>query len=130
MVEISWTPLSKIDPQQQYLVFAGVGERKSAWTFFSYLMRARKVAKQLETSKGLVGYTARMGFLNKELVNLTVWENEEALKVFAHEGQHADCMDKTKAGLKPTQYVRWTVLGSELPPKIEEAINRVQKQNS
>ena len=128
MVTISWTPLAEVNPQSEYLVFAGITERKSVWTFFSYLMRARKVQGQLNTTKGLIGYTARMEFLGKKLVNLTVWENESALAEFAHKGQHAECMEKAKAGLKPTQYVRWQISGSELPPKIEDAISRLQNQ--
>jgi hypothetical protein len=128
MVDIKWTSLKAAEPEQEYLAFAGLTERKSVWTFFSYLMRARKVAGQLNQTNGLIGYTARMEFLGKKLVNLTVWENESDLKDFAHKGQHAVCMEKTKTGLKPTEYVSWRILGSQLPPKIEEAYRRHAEQ--
>jgi hypothetical protein len=124
MVTIAWTSLKEADPNTQYLVFAGLGERKSAWTYLSYLMRARKVEQQLRTTKGLLGYTARLTFAGREIVNVTVWDNEAALEEFAHHGQHVDCMANSKAGLKPTTYVRWSIAGSQLPPTIEEAYLR------
>ncbi len=128
MVDVKWTPLKAAEPERKYLAFAGITERKSVWTFFSYLMRARKVAGQLNQTNGLIGYTARMEFLGKSLVNRTVWESESALKDFAHKGEHAVCMEQTKTGLKPTEYVSWSVLGSQLPPTIEEAYRRHAEQ--
>jgi hypothetical protein len=129
MVEIEWTPLRDASPENEYIAFAGFTERRSVWTFLSYLMRARKIQGQLNNSKGLMGYTARMEFLSKKLINLTVWEKESDLKEFAHQGQHADCMEKTKGGLKPTEYISWKILGSQLPPTIDEAFRRREEQN-
>jgi hypothetical protein len=128
MVEIKWSFLKEVNPETQYLVLAGFTNRKSIWTYLSYLNRSRKVGSQLNKANGLIGYTAKMGFLSKELINVTVWENEGDLKKFTHEGAHADCMEKTKAGLTPTEYVRWNALGSQLPPTMEDAMRRYQEQ--
>jgi hypothetical protein len=126
MPNVKWTTFSEINPEREYFAFANVGERKSVWSYFSLLMGAQKVAKQLEATKGAIGITGRLGFLNKKLVVVGVFENEAALNEFAHSGQHASCMEKTKSKLKTLKCVKWTVLGSKLPPRIEDAINRAK----
>ena len=128
MVEIKWKFLKEAIPQTEYLVLAGFTKRKSLWTYLPYLNRSRKVGHQLNRATGLIGYTARMGFFSKELINVTVWENEDDLKKFTHEGAHLDCMEKTKKGLTPTEYVRWNASGSQLPPTIDEANRRYATQ--
>jgi hypothetical protein len=129
MVEIKWKFLKEAVPETKYLILAGFTNRRSLWTYLPYLNRSRKVGNQLNQATGLIGYTARMGFLSKELVNVTVWENESDLKKFTHEGAHLDCMEKTRKGLTPTEYVRWTVKGSQLPPTIDDACRRYTAQS-
>jgi hypothetical protein len=104
-----------------------MAERKSAWSYFSFLMRARKVQAQLKTAKGLIGYTARLGFSNREVVMVAVFENETALTQFAHAGQHVKCMEKTKPDLKGgMKYAKWNIFGSDIPLKLDDAIARVR----
>ena len=86
MVRIKWTPISEADPKSSYFAYAGYAERKSVWSYFSYLMKARKVQNQLNQAKGLIGFTAQLGFLNRQVVQLAVFENENALREFAHTG--------------------------------------------
>ena len=125
MVEMKWTPLLEANPKREYIAFSEIAERKSAWSYFSWLMRARKIAKQLETAKGVVGYTARLEFLSKKGVMVAVFEDEQALIGFAHAGQHAQCMKQQRITAK-FQRAQWTIPGSEIPLKIDEAINRVK----
>ena len=89
-------------------------------------MRARKVQKQLETAKGVVGFTARLEFLNRNVVQLAVFDDANALKEFSQTGQHVLCSKQTKASMKWLKNKTWDILGSELPPKIEEAIRKNQ----
>jgi hypothetical protein len=124
MPNVKWTTFSEINPDREYFAFANVGERKSVWSYFSLIMGAQKVAKQLEATKGAIGITGRLGFLNKKLVVVGVFENEDALNEFAHSGQHASCMEKTKSMVKFMKCIKWRVLGSNLPPTIEDAISR------
>ena len=124
MPNVKWTTFSEINPDKEYFAFANVGELKSSWSYFSLLLGAQKVAKQLETTKGAIGITGRLGFLNKKLVVVGVFENEDVLNEFSHSGQHADCMEKTKSKLKAMKCVKWNILGSKLPPTVEDAISR------
>jgi hypothetical protein len=127
MPVVKWTTFSEVDPEQEYLVFIEMGERKSVWSYFSFLMRAQKVAKQLETAKGVIGIRGRLGFLNKEVVMVAVFKDEKSLTEFAHSGQHANCMEITKQDIKgKMKTARWSISGSELPPKLDDAISRAK----
>jgi hypothetical protein len=128
MVEIKWTPLSEPQHENTYLAYAGYAERKSAWSYIPFLLRSRKIQKQLQTAKGLIGFTARLEFLSKKVVQLAVFNDEAALKQFAHSGQHALCMGQTKSSMKWLKQATWNIAGSEIPPKISEAIKRTSSQ--
>ncbi len=125
MVEIKWTPLVEANPKREYIAFSEIAERKSAWPYFSWLMRARKITEQLKTTKGVIGYTARLEFFNKKGVMVAVFEDEKALMGFAHAGQHAQCMEQLRDTAK-FQRVQWTISGSGIPLKIDDAINKVK----
>jgi hypothetical protein len=130
MVEMKWESFAEIDPKREYLAFAQMGERKSAWSYFSWLMRSRKVAEQLKKAKGLIGFTARLEFSSKKVVMVAVFEDENTLMGFTHAGQHAQCMERSKPEFKEMEmkYARWSISGSDIPPKIEDAINKIQNK--
>ena len=48
---------------------------------------------------------------------------------FAHAGQHAQCMKQFKAVTK-FQRAKWNISGSALPLKMDDAMTRIQSQNS
>jgi hypothetical protein len=126
MVTVSWQSYKEADPSKTYLAYGALAERKTVWSFFSFLMRARKVQKQLETSRGVVGFTARLEFLSKKVVQLAVFDDENALKEFSQTGQHGLCSKQTKASMLWLKNKTWSILGSEIPPKLEDAINKNQ----
>ncbi len=128
MPEIKWTTLSQVNPQQNYFAYAALAERKTAWSYFSYLMRARKIQNQLNHTEGIVGFTARLDFLSKKVIQLAVFKNENSLKEFAHSGQHANCMANTKSSMKWLKQSTWNILGSEIPPNMPDALNRIEAE--
>ncbi len=129
MVEVPWQQFLEPNPSANYVAYAAYAERKTAWSYFGVLMKARRVQKQLSTAKGLVGFTARLEFSSKKIVQLAVFEDDNSLKEFAHSGQHALCIgDATKMGMNWFKKAFWSIPGSEVPPKIEEAISRAQNQ--
>ena len=129
MPKVEWESFSKFDPEKDYLAVIEMGERKSVWFYFSFLFRARKIGKQLKKAKGTIGLTGRLGFLNKEVVLVAVFENDIALTEFAYSGQHAKCMveskDSVKGGFKSA---KWSIAGSDIPPKLDDAINRIKRK--
>jgi hypothetical protein len=126
MPKVKWRTFSKVNPEQEYLAFANVGEGKHVWNYFNALLRSRKVAQQLKTTKGVIGFTGQLGFFSKKIAVVGVFENEAVLNEFAHSGQHANCMVKFRPVVKEMRPVKWVVLGSKLPPTVEDAINRAK----
>jgi hypothetical protein len=110
MVTVSWQSYKKAETSKTYLAYGALAERTSAWSYFSFLMRARKVQKQLETAKGVVGFTARLEFLSKRVVQIAVFEDATALKEFSQTGQHVLCSKQTKASMKWLKKT-WSILG-------------------
>lgn len=128
MVTASWKTFQDVDPTKTYVAYAAYLERKSPWSFFSYLRRAGKIQKQLNTAKGLVGFTARLEFFSKKVAQLAVFSDIDALHEFAHSGQHALCSQQTKDTMNWMKKTTWNISGSELPPKLDDAISRLQIQ--
>jgi hypothetical protein len=128
MVTISWQQFKEADPSKTYVAYGAYLERKTAWSYFDFIMRARRVQKQLTTTKGVVGFTARCEFLSKKAVQLAVFDDENSLKEFADAGQHALCSKETKASMNWMKKTTWKISGSEIPPKLEVAINKTQSQ--
>ncbi|MCW4001121.1 MAG: hypothetical protein NWE93_12875 [Candidatus Bathyarchaeota archaeon] len=128
MVKVAWQTFKETNPSSTYVAYAAYVERKSVWSYFNFLMRARKIQKQLNTSAGVVGFTAQMEFLNKKVSQLAVFEDEATLKAFAHSGQHSLCIQQSKPSIKTMKNKIWTISGAELPPKLEEAISKLQNQ--
>jgi hypothetical protein len=125
MVEMKWKSLSEIDPKREYMAYAAIGERNSAWSYFSVMMKALKVGKQLKTAKGVIEFTARLEFLSKKMSMVAVFEDEKALMEFAHAGQHAECSEQFKTVAK-WKRTRWSISGADIPLKIDDAMNRIQ----
>ena len=124
---MKWELISEVDPKRDYLEFAEFGELKSRWAFFSWMRRGRKVASELKNAKGLIGFRGKVDFWSKKGIMVAVFEDEKTLMQFAHTGQHAQCMKKSKSDIKG-EFKRgtWGISGSAIPPKIEDAINTVQ----
>jgi hypothetical protein len=126
MVTISWKSFSEVNPNSKYLAQASIIERKSVWSFFSFLMQARAVQGQLKTAKGLVGYSMRMEFFGKKGGVMSVWANESALTGFAHAGQHSQAMKKFKPLMESYKVIKWEISGSDVPPKWEDVLKKSQ----
>jgi len=124
MVETKWES-SKVDPKREYVVFAEYGERSSIWSYFSMLMPALKVTQELKTAKGAIAFAGRMELFSKKIVRVAVFEDEKTLMEFAYSGQHVKCMEQFKAVVK-AQSAEWRITGSDIPLKIDDAINRIQ----
>ena len=43
---------------------------------------------------------------------------------FAHAGQHGQCTERSKSGVKEMKSATWSISGSDLPLKLDDAINR------
>ena len=89
--------------------------------FFFY---TAQVMKQLAKANGLLGYSLLARPLSKRFWTLSVWNNEEALRVFAQHPPHVSIIAALALHMDKTKFVRWAVKGSQLPLKWDEALCR------
>ncbi len=116
MVEASWKSFSDVDPARKYLALITYLPRKSYWSVFSFIRQSTAIQKQLNGSRGLVGYSLRAQLLGKKAWTLSVWEDERALTEFVGKSPHVDTMKKVSLG-EERKFVRWKLMGSEIPPE-------------
>ena len=67
-------------------------------------------------------YSLRAKFMQRSFWTLSVWESEEALQAFIHEGFHAGVMSVLIPDMATPSFVRWKIKGSACPPSWEEAL--------
>ena len=124
MVEVSWISLSDVDPTHEYLALITYLLRKSYWSMFSFFRQSSAIQKQLKDSPGLIGYSLRAQLLGKNAWTLSVWQDESALSEFVGRSPHVDTMKKVNLG-EARKFVRWKLIGSEVPPKWDDALRHL-----
>jgi quinol monooxygenase YgiN len=90
-------------------------------SFFYYTAR---VAKQLASAQGLLGYSVLARPLSKRFWTLSAWKDEAALRDFVQHPPHARIMTAIAPHMEQTKFLRWTVKGSQLPLSWDEALRR------
>jgi hypothetical protein len=121
MVDARWISLADVDPAREYLALITYLPRKRYWSIFSFIRQSNQIQKQLKSSRGLIGYSLRAQLLGKKAWTVSVWEDERALIEFVGKSPHVDTMKKVGLGVA-RKFVRWKLLGSDVPPKWEDAL--------
>lgn len=67
---------------------------KNPLKYFQLIGHSIQIMKQLQQSSGLSGQK-NTGIWTKHYT-ITMWENEEVMKAFAHSGPHLEAMKKSK----------------------------------
>ena len=87
-----------------------------------FLRYSGAVSKQLEGTRGLVGFSFRAKILARDFYTLSVWDDERALEGFVRAEPHRETMGAMRPHMAGTKFVRWSVKGSGIPPSWGEAI--------
>jgi hypothetical protein len=94
----------------------------------SFLLFSSQIQRQLRTTPGVVGYSLRAKFLSRNFWTLSAWADEKALTDFVAKIPHERAMQAMMPHLGPTNFTKWKVLGSALPLRWEEAMQRSKKE--
>jgi len=87
-----------------------------------FLRHAGAISRQLEGTRGLLGFTFRAKILSRKFYTLSVWEDEQALEDFIRSKPHVDTMPVMRPHMAEPKFVRWSVKGSEIPPSWDRAM--------
>jgi hypothetical protein len=121
---IPWKSFGRAEPDRQYLVLLSFLPLRHSWRVPWFLLHTVRIMNQLKGSTGLAGYSLFARPLAKSFWTLSVWEDESALSRFVRALPHAQTMNVMAAHMGKTNFIRWTVKGSEIPPGWDDALRR------
>jgi hypothetical protein len=119
-----WVTFRQPEPDREYLALLTELPLKRFRDLGSFLLHTWRIRAQLRRTPGLLGYSLRAHILRREFWTLSVWEGDAALREFVVASPHAQVMAALQGKMGQTRFVRWSMRGSELPPRWCEAIAR------
>ncbi|MGN6173469.1 MAG: hypothetical protein ACTHPS_11040 [Streptosporangiaceae bacterium] len=127
MPPLPWRSRSKADPGHDYHVMASRLPLRSYWTIPTFLRLTLSVARQLERSEGLGGYTLLAPPAKTTVWTLSAWTDQRHLDAFAGAMPHLAVIGKLRPHMGQTKFEFWTVPGSKLPITWDEATERLTR---
>ena len=127
MPPLPWRSRSKADPDHDYFVMASRLPLRSYRTIPTFLRLTLSVARQLERTEGLVGYTLLAQPAKKTFWTLSAWTDQRHLDAFAGTMPHLAVIRKLRPHMGQTKFTFWTVPGSKLPITWDEATERLTR---
>jgi heme-degrading monooxygenase HmoA len=127
MPTLPWHELAPVEPERSYTAVLGHLQLESFLMLPGFVWHTRRIEKQLQRTKGLIGYRLRANFLARKFFHLSVWESDAAVQTFVHADPHVQIMEKLVGRLGKTEFRYWTVKGSDLPRVFEPELHRLGK---
>jgi hypothetical protein len=125
IVDSPWAAVGRPDSTRDYLALLSYLPLKGYRKMPDLLRRSRSVSDQLAHASGLIGFSFRANLFRHQFWTLSVWEDERALMAFVGTMPHLDAMTVLRSHMGETAFVRWRVMGNELPPRWDDALRRM-----
>jgi len=119
-----WVTFRQPDPAREYLVLLSELPLQRFRDLGAFLLYTWRIQSQLRHTPGLLGYSLLARILKRQFWTLSVWESEEALHQFVVENPHGQVMTALQGKMDQTHFVRWSMRGSEFPPRWRDALTR------
>jgi quinol monooxygenase YgiN len=120
-----WRTFGSPDPNGEFVALLSYLPLKSYWWVVPFFVYTGQVVTQLATSDGLLGYSLLARPLSKRFWTLSVWKDEDALRAFVQHLPHVRIASALAPHMDKTRFVRWTVKGSDLPLRWDDALRRL-----
>jgi hypothetical protein len=120
-----WRTVSSPDPNGEVVALLSYLPLKSYWRVLLFFFYTAQVIKQLASAQGLLGYSLLARPLLKRFWTLSAWKNADALRSFVQDPPHVRIMAALTPHMDKTRFVRWTVKGSHLPLRWDDALPRL-----
>ena len=126
MPEITWRSFVNTRADREYLALISYLPLTRLRMLPKFLSYTRAIETQLNASRGLIGYALLARVLRRRFWTLSVWEDEQALTEFVRHVPHSEVMAALTSHMGRTEFVRWTIPGTAVPPTWDEAFRRLQ----
>ena len=119
-----WRTFGSPDPNGDFVALLSYFQLKSYSRVFPFFLYAPRVMKQLAEAEGLLGYSLLAQPFSKRFFTLSAWRNEAALRAFVQHPPHLLAMTALVPHMDKTHFVHWSVKGSALPLRWDDALRR------
>jgi hypothetical protein len=119
-----WKSVSNPVSEKEYLALLSYLPLKKYTKIPAVVKYSAQIEKQLQETKGLIGFAFQAELLKKQFWTLSVWENGDALNEFIGNLPHSEIMIKLSPYMNHPTFTDWKIKGSEVPPDWEEAKKR------
>ena len=109
------------DEGREYLAMVSYFRLDGVGAMPKFLWNVLRVGRQLDRSEGLVCYSTGARLKSMEFWSITVWEDERALMGFVRTSPHSGIMEEMRPRVRRSEFVRWGIGGSDVPPYRREA---------
>jgi hypothetical protein len=130
MSPLPWRAKLSTISHQEYLVMASRLPLRSHRTIPRFLGLTASIARQLEGTSGLVGYSLLAQPIRKTFWTLSAWTDRDALDAFVRTMPHLAVMGRLRTHMGPTGFTTWTAPGSALPIAWDDAIERLVRASA
>ena len=123
-MDIPWKSLARVQPSREYLVllsYLPLTRYSKLPLFFRY---SSQINEQLRETPGAIGYSMRAKLFARKFWTLSVWDNDKTLMEFVAKIPHGEAMQKIAPYMGKTNFWRWKLPSSEIPPRWEDAMRR------
>lgn len=88
------------------------------------------VERSLAANPGFIGFSKRMRLFGNDAWTMTVWSDEKSLEAFVRNRPHRRAMIKADEAVESSRFARFEMAAGEIPPTWDEALARLELQNS
>ncbi len=123
-MDIPWKSLAPVQPGREYVVLLSYLPLKSYFKLPMFFRFTSQINAQLRATPGVIGYTMRAKLFTRRFWTLSVWDNDKALMEFVAKVPHSEAMQKIAPYMDKTNFWRWKLPSSEIPPRWDDAMRR------
>jgi hypothetical protein len=126
-MDTPWIKFATPDMNREYFALLSYLPLNKYRAIPAFLKFSFQVQKQLSAAPGIIGYSLRAKVFSRNFWTLSVWTDEKPLMDFVAKFPHGQAMKAMMPHMGPTKFIKWTVLGSVLPLRWEDAIEKSKK---
>ena len=115
MPAIPWKSFRQPDPGREYLAllsYLPLRHYRALWKFFRF---TQETLRQLQTARGLLGYSLDAQPFRRRFWTLSVWEDSQSLMEFVGQAPHSRIMQDLAPHMGKSQFAQWKVTAADLP---------------
>ena len=124
---MSWHATRELEPVRPYIIMATRFMVTSRRHLPRIINATRALGNELPAADGLMGYS--LGFFVRQgsLFTLSAWSTPEDLNLFVLSPAHKSIVTTTTPWMKDSTFARWSTQGRHLPPRWNDAIDRLDE---